>query len=243
MKLLKIGKLAKESGVTVRTLRHYHDLGLLNPQYVDESGHRFYGLKEVERLQQIITLKKIGLSLEEISRILSGDVLDLGEGLRLQQESLDQKIQDLKKVSQLVLLMQEKMSKEENLEMEELLTFIKEVMDMEKYYTPEQIKKLQERLSKYPKEVKEVEREWPLLFEEFEKALKKGLSVEDASVQKLAAKAQHFIDLFTGGDIEIEKNLDKAYEDNQQNALKTWNVSKEVFDYANEARMFLKKKK
>ncbi len=71
--------------------------------------------------------------------------------------------------------------------------------------------------------------------------MKANLPVTDLKVQLLATEAQHYIDLFTGADREIEANLDKAYQANQESALSTWNVSKEVFEYADRARKNLKK--
>jgi hypothetical protein len=111
---------------------------------------------------------------------------------------------------------------------------------MEKYYTPEQLKKLKARYEKYPEKVKEVEQAWPILFKKFEDAMKAGIPVTDLKVQVLATEAQHYIDLFTGGDKEIEANLDKFPSENRDNALKKWNVSKDVFDYADRARKNLK---
>jgi acylphosphatase len=115
---------------------------------------------------------------------------------------------------------------------------------MEKFYTPEQLQKLKERLEKAdPKKIKVVEEAWPKLFERFEQALQQGVSPSDPSVQKLALEAQHYIDQFTGGDKAIEASMDLGYEAHQESALKTWGISKNVFDYAQQARKLLKEKK
>lgn len=56
---LKVGQLAKRTGLTVRTLHHYEDVGLLTPSARTESGHRLYGTREVIRLQQIVSLRQV----------------------------------------------------------------------------------------------------------------------------------------------------------------------------------------
>lgn len=66
-----IGQLARLSGVSTRTLRHYHEIGLLAPARVSSSGYRIYGAKEVDRLQQVLFFRELGLELAAIGTILS----------------------------------------------------------------------------------------------------------------------------------------------------------------------------
>src|SRR5262249_55327676 len=74
--LLKVGDLAARTGLSVRTLHHYDRIGLLSPSRRSDSGHRLYARREILRLQQILSLRQIGLSLDEI-----GDVLKRRNGL------------------------------------------------------------------------------------------------------------------------------------------------------------------
>ncbi|MGL3804998.1 MerR family transcriptional regulator [Paeniglutamicibacter sp. R2-26] len=67
-----ISQLARDSGITTRTLRHYDAIGLLAPSFTAANGYRFYGPPEVLRLQRILLLKELGLSLETISSVLDG---------------------------------------------------------------------------------------------------------------------------------------------------------------------------
>src|SRR3984893_3370592 len=62
---LKVGELAKRTGLTIRTLHHYDDIGLLKPSLHTESGHRLYTAGDVARLQQVLSLRQLGFSLEE----------------------------------------------------------------------------------------------------------------------------------------------------------------------------------
>ncbi len=67
---LKVGDLARRTGLTVRALHHYDDIGLLKPSLRTESGHRLYTSGDVARLQQILSLRQIGFSLDEIQGCL-----------------------------------------------------------------------------------------------------------------------------------------------------------------------------
>ncbi|RAP73376.1 MerR family transcriptional regulator [Paenibacillus montanisoli] len=68
----KVGDLAKSTGITVRTLRFYDQIGLFSPSGHSESGHRLYNEADIGRLQQILSLKDLGLSLEDIQKVLNG---------------------------------------------------------------------------------------------------------------------------------------------------------------------------
>ncbi|MBE7718874.1 MerR family transcriptional regulator [Lacrimispora indolis] len=71
-----INKLAKLAGVSTRTLRYYDELGLLTPARVSSNGYRIYGQKEIDRLQQILFYRELGVSLEEIRNILDSKDFD-----------------------------------------------------------------------------------------------------------------------------------------------------------------------
>ncbi|WP_203294855.1 MerR family transcriptional regulator [Maricaulis parjimensis] len=68
-----VGELARLSGVSVRTLHHYHSLGLLVPAVVASNGYRHYGRAELDRLQDILFYKAVGLSLADIGPLLDAD--------------------------------------------------------------------------------------------------------------------------------------------------------------------------
>ena len=71
-----INKLAKLAGVSTRTLRYYDELGLLSPARISSNEYRIYGEKEINRLQQILFYRELGVSLEEIRTILASKDFD-----------------------------------------------------------------------------------------------------------------------------------------------------------------------
>jgi bifunctional DNase/RNase/DNA-binding transcriptional MerR regulator len=70
----KVGELAKATGLTVRTLHHYDDVGLLVPWERTSAGHRLYADQDVRRLYHILALRGLRLSLEEIASLLDEDI-------------------------------------------------------------------------------------------------------------------------------------------------------------------------
>lgn len=76
-----IAEVARMSGVTARTLRHYDEIGLLPPAWIGSNGHRYYEERHLLRLQQVLVLRALGVGLPEIGRILAAQV-DEVEALR-----------------------------------------------------------------------------------------------------------------------------------------------------------------
>jgi len=66
-----VNKLAKMAGISTRTLRYYDEFGLLAPHHINSSGYRIYGECEVDRLQEILFYRELGMSLEDIKNTLS----------------------------------------------------------------------------------------------------------------------------------------------------------------------------
>lgn len=105
MSTYTIGEVARMSGVTVRTLHHYDDIGLLAPAGRTGSGYRIYEDADIDRLRDVLAFRELGLGLDEIAGALgSGDgpvatlvgvrtrILDRIEHLRSVVESLDEAI-------------------------------------------------------------------------------------------------------------------------------------------------------
>lgn len=69
----RVGDLAREAGITVRTLHHYDRLGLLKPSSHTDGGHRCYTDDDVRRLHRIVTLRSFGFSLKEIAALLDAE--------------------------------------------------------------------------------------------------------------------------------------------------------------------------
>ena len=89
MKDLTVKQLAAISGVTVRTLHHYDEIGLLKPAHTGENGYRYYGRRELLRLQQILFHRELGITLSEIADLLAREGDDQVGVLMRQRERLE----------------------------------------------------------------------------------------------------------------------------------------------------------
>ena len=88
---MKISDVARLTGVTIRTLRYYDEIGLLRPGAVTEAGYRVYGDADLETLQQILFFRELDFPLEDIRRIMKNPAYDKETALRKQRELLLQK--------------------------------------------------------------------------------------------------------------------------------------------------------
>lgn len=87
----RVSEVAERARVTVRTLHHYDEIGLLVPSARSEAGYRLYTEDDVERLYQILLYKKLGFPLEAIAQAMNDGAIDLGAALRAQRELLIEK--------------------------------------------------------------------------------------------------------------------------------------------------------
>ena len=87
-----VSEVAMMAGVSVRTLHHYHEIGLLRPAYVGANSYRYYGREELLRLQQILIHRELGIPLAEIGVILDAPGFDRLEALRGQRERITREV-------------------------------------------------------------------------------------------------------------------------------------------------------
>src|SRR5262249_17493884 len=99
---LDIREVARRTGLTSRALRFYEARGLLKPLRTD-SGRRLYGRNELERIQQILALKRAGLSLAQIGGLTGRRPLDLGAIVEAQLKVIEERKSELEEARQLLL--------------------------------------------------------------------------------------------------------------------------------------------
>ncbi len=95
--MFRIGDFSKLSQVSVKTLRYYDEIGLLKPSEIDRfTGYRYYSASQLSRLNRILLLKDLGLSLEQIGRLLQSDLPpeQLRGMLKLRRAEIERSIED-----------------------------------------------------------------------------------------------------------------------------------------------------
>ena len=217
-RLYRASEFAGLTGVTVRTLHHYDRAGLLKPGRRTGAGYRLYGAREFARLQQILTLKFIGLPLEEIKGLLEGRTLDLSETLRLQRAALTEKRRQLDMALRAVHEAEGVVARggggpdwDAFRKIVEVITMQHDTEWMKKYYTEEQLADLARRGT--PEVLERGQREWQKLLGEVEAAAAEGLDPAGERAQALAARWDGLVEEFTGGDPGIRENLRRLYAD------------------------------
>lgn len=99
---MKINEVAKLTGVTVRTLHYYDEIGLLKPSCITNSGYRLYNEEALEKLQQILFFRELDFSLKDIKEIMLSSSYSKEEALRKHRELLIQKENRLKGLIELI---------------------------------------------------------------------------------------------------------------------------------------------
>ncbi len=95
--MIKIGDFSSLAHVSIKTLHHYDELGLLNPAHVDRyNGYRYYTLDQLTQLNRILALKELGFSLEQVSRLLNENLstAEMRGMLRMKRMELESNVQE-----------------------------------------------------------------------------------------------------------------------------------------------------
>src|SRR5436305_14101281 len=97
---LKVGELARRAGLTIRTLHHYDEIGLLRPSLRTESGHRLYTGGDITRLQQVVFLRQLGFSLDKVRDFLERRGVSSLEMIRMPVTRLRAQIEHQQRLSE-----------------------------------------------------------------------------------------------------------------------------------------------
>lgn len=122
---LSAAQCARRIGLTVRALRIYEAAGLLAPRRT-EKNWRLYGIRELARLNEILTLKRLGLTLDQISQLLRGQAPDLERVVSVQRSVLREQLTRVQHSLALVDNLQTKIAAGEILSTDDLLTLAKD---------------------------------------------------------------------------------------------------------------------
>lgn len=212
MKLLSVSQLARRTGVTVRTLHHYEACGLLRPAARSAAGYRLYGEAELRRLQHIVSLKALGLTLDTIRGSLDTDEPSLAEAVRRQAHRLRETIAHQHALLLRLENLQQRLAAGEAVDGDTLLKTIEASTIMEKYLTTEQQQAVQQRGEMLgAARIRAVEQAWPQVIAGMTAALQLDKDPASEEVQALAAKWRALLREFTGGDAGIQRSLNRMF--------------------------------
>jgi DNA-binding transcriptional MerR regulator len=209
---MKIGELAQRTGVTIRALHYYDEIGLLSPSLHSAFGHRIYGVREIKRLQQIRSLQQLGFGLKEIHDMLASRSHSPLRVVEMHLARARNNIAEQQKLCDRLESLAQSMRKKK-VSVDQLIETI-EVMNMfEKYYTKEQLEELKQRADALgEKGMQQAQQDWADLIQEVRVEMDKGTDPTSPAVVALARRWRALIDAFTGGNPEIEKSLRTMYQ-------------------------------
>lgn len=231
---MKVGELAKLTGISVRTLHYYDDIGLLSPSRRTDADYRLYAKADIVRLQQIMSLRQLGFSLAEIRECLQSPDFSLHRAIQLHITRLREQIE----LSQKLLQQLETISSysTRSITVEDLIQTIEAITMFEKYYTPEQLATLKQRRESFGEEqMREFELEWQELINKARVAMEKGIDPASESVQIIARRWQELINEFTGGDSGIQQSLSATYQQEGVETASQGTIDTALFEYMGKA--------
>jgi MerR family transcriptional regulator, thiopeptide resistance regulator len=227
----KIGELAKRTGLTVRTLHHYDEIGLLSPAERSDGGHRVYDEAAVQRLYRIVSLRSLGFPLDAIAQALDSERFD-------PRAAVDDHLRRLEaQIAQEQRLVHTLRALRDRLGADDFLTTIEELTMRERYYTPEQLDQLEQRRQELGDDaIRDVEREWGEIFATLRAEMDKGTDPADPRLRPIGDRARELLKMFTGGDPGIEASLKRMYETEGPEKASRGMADPEVFEYLAQVR-------
>ena len=227
----KIGELARRTGLTVRTLHHYDEIGLLAPAHRSTGGHRVYGEDDVRRLYRIVSLRSLGFPLDAIAGALDHEDFDPRAAVADHLSRLEDQIErdrTLRRTLRSLL---------ERLETDDFLTTIEEITMHQRYYTPEQLAQLERRREELGEDaIHDVEREWGEIFAALRAEMAKGTDPADPRLKPIGDRAHELLEMFTGGDPGILASLKRMYENEDPEKVSRGMADAEVMEYLTQVR-------
>jgi DNA-binding transcriptional MerR regulator len=216
----RVQAFAELAGVTVRALHHYDRLALLKPRRT-ASGYRLYSAPDLERLEQIVALKFLGLPLKQIKTVLDRDLRSLADVLRAQRRALEEKRRRLDKAIGVIASAECSIQPGRPVESAVLKRII-EVIDMtdhaeemKKYYTDEAWTELSRRREAMTEQLRETAmegtRKWEALFSDIEASLE--VDPAGPAAQALLDRWNALVEEFTGGSQAIKEGIGRAWQD------------------------------
>jgi DNA-binding transcriptional MerR regulator len=210
---LKVGELARRTGLTIRTLHHYDEIGLLRPSLHTESGHRLYTAGDVTRLQQLLSLQQLGFTLEQVRDCLERSGFSPLEVIGLHIARLREQIELQQRLCERLEAIAEKLRSAGEVSADLFIQTIEEMTMIENYYTPEQMEYLKKRAELVGQErIQQVQAEWPELIAQVRAAKERGADPKTPEVLELAKRWMGLVNEFTGGDPGIERSVSRLWK-------------------------------
>ncbi len=225
---LKVAAVARRTGVSVRTLHYYEEIGLLSPSARTAAGHRLYTRADIQRLQQIRSMQQLGISLSQIhdclregkvnARRVVSEHLDRVRAERCALEALER---------QLALLQAhfEEVERDDLQSIELFLSTVEVITVFEKYFTDSQRARLKQHHETHGETVTPT-------VAALEKAMEASVAPESEQARVLMERFHEALDEVAGGDAAMLRAIRQLLHE-QAAARRDHGISEELFGYMN----------
>ncbi|CCQ57595.1 MULTISPECIES: MerR family transcriptional regulator [Crocosphaera] len=204
-KLLQIGELAKQTGLSIRTLRYYDEIGLLMPSHRTEAEYRLYSEADIARLQQILSLRQLGFALKEIRQCLENPDFSLGNVINLHLARLQEQMAVSQSLFSKLSTLAQKLQNSESVAVEDLMQIIENLTMTQQYLTQEQHDLLEARLN-------QGQAEWLDFVEQAKSHITQGRDLNDPEVRQMAWQWRSDIRSFVADDLQLYEALIQLYQ-------------------------------
>jgi DNA-binding transcriptional MerR regulator len=205
--LLKIGDLAKRTGLTVRTLHHYDDIKLLTPSARTDAGYRLYNAADIARLHQILALRQCGLALADIGATITRQEIPLAAIVSRQIAMLTQQIAQAGILRDRLWRLETQLASGQDPDLADWLTTLEHMTMFDKYFTPEELKQLP-----LYQPTPAVTQDWQTLVAAVQARIDAGATPDDAEAQALARQWMQLLKRDTANNPVLFAKLNTMHE-------------------------------
>jgi MerR family transcriptional regulator, thiopeptide resistance regulator len=238
----KVGELAHLTGLTIRTLHHWDEIGLVSPRRTP-SGHRWYRSADVARLYQVMALKQMGLGLTEIAALFDNEVPDPRTTLRQHLDVVERGLRQHRELRDRLVRVLEALEREEaGTDVELLLKVIEKMTMFENQLTADQRAWFAQRHEEVGEERWQAAlAEWPQLIAQVRTEMEAGTEPSEPKVQQLVARWDALATLFLGNEPDMKTAAGTAWQamwiDHADQLRQSPSVAPpEMWDYIQRAR-------
>ncbi|WP_026478695.1 MerR family transcriptional regulator [Alkaliphilus transvaalensis] len=227
---IKIGELASITGITIRTLHYYDEIGLLQPVKITEANHRLYNMQSITELYRIMALKDMGFNLEEINDLIRTKNIDVRELVEIHinnvQEEICQKQLLLRKLLKINQRLRENVTLSSE-DLREMAQFINSSAD--KFFTKEQLNKLKGKLDSFNPET-DLANEWIKFISKLKACYKNQALKTDTAARECVEYWSKITRKLIGNDEQMKDSI-TAFHASQENTQLRYGLTDELYEY------------
>ena len=227
--LIQVGELAKRAGITVRTLHHYEQTGLLMPSARSTAGYRLYNLAAVQRLHMIKALTQTGLELATIKDYLDQDSFSLSDLLVQQISTLDKQLRAVSTLRERLAQLRDELECGNEPDLESWLQTLELMKMYDRWFSPQELQALP-----FAEQDQQRNQIWLALVTEVRQLLAEACPADDPRAMALATRWMARLELDTAGRPEFLTRLNEMHVAEPQMREQT-GITVDVVDYITRA--------